>query len=218
MLIPIPGKKGGRGMNAKLVVLKGAKKATVRLRLPTVIGRSPDASVKVPSALVSRRHCEVYRSGKELVVRDLGSINGTFVNGERIEEPTLLFEDDLLRVGPVTMRVFPDVAGAAAPAEKAAKTGQEPAPEEPAVDEEESAPAAGASSILSYRETDEGSFLGIAEFDDEDDDQGAEAAEEPHRQPAASSAVDALKQVVEEQPRKVNGGDSALDAFFENLG
>jgi predicted component of type VI protein secretion system len=191
-------------MNAKLVVLKGAKKATIRLRLPTVIGRSPDASVKVPSTLVSRKHCEIYRSGKELVVRDMDSVNGTYVNGERIEEPTLLFEDDLLRVGPVTMHVCPDHAAVEAPADKPAKPREEPAP------------ASVASSILSYKETDEGSFLGIAEFDD-DDDEDKQAKEDPHQERAASSAVDALKQVVEDEPPKVKGGDSALDAFFNNL-
>jgi predicted component of type VI protein secretion system len=203
-------------MNAKLVVVKGAKKATIRLRLPTVIGRSPDATVKVPSSLVSRRHCEIYRSGKELVVRDLGSVNGTFVNGERIDEPTLLFEDDLLGVGPVSMHVSPDSEPMGAPATKPAAAGEEPAAKQAAAVKEGPAHEAGASSILSYRETDEGSFVAIAEFDD-DLEEGEPVDEDPQEQQAASSAVDALKEVIEDQPPKAKDGDSALDAFFRNL-
>lgn len=219
----------GPDMNAKLVVVKGAKDATIRLRLPTIIGRSPEASVKVPSSLVSRKHCEIASSGGELVVRDLGSANGTYVNDERIDEPTLLFEDDLLRVGPVVMRVSPDDAGQKTPPK------QQPATQEHAVAERESRGSTGASSILNYRETDEGSFIGIEDFDEDEEDAAPAAPNEPvegksavdalgglagEKQPksAGKSAINALDGVVEKGTSQVDGGDSALGNFFKNLG
>jgi hypothetical protein len=104
----------------------------------------------------------------------------------------------------------------AAAADKPARPREKPVAKAEPVVEEEPAPAAGKSSILSYKETDEGSFLGIAEFGD--DEEEAEPVEEtPQEQQAKSSAVDALKQVVEKEPPKVKGGDSALDAFFQSL-
>ncbi len=216
-------------MNAKLVVVKGAKKATIRLRLPTIIGRSPAASVKVPSSLVSRKHCEIASSGGELVVRDLGSANGTFVNDERIEEPTLLFEDDLLRVGPVVMRVSPEHS------DEPSRAKQRPAAKQDAVAEREPVRSTGASSILNYRETDEGSFIGIEDFDEDEEDVAAAAPDEPvegqsavdalgglagEKQPrtAGKSALNALDGVVEKDAPQVDGGDSALGNFFKNLG
>jgi hypothetical protein len=215
-------------MNAKLVVVQGAKKTTIRLRLPTVIGRSPEAAVKVPSSLVSRRHCEIVRSGQELVVRDLGSANGTFVNEERIDEPTLLFEDDLLRIGPVVLQVSPDKTGREAPPAEQASADEE------VVADREPVGATGASSILSYRETDDGSFLGIEDFDDEEDEVPAVPDEPPEGQSAVDalgkaaggkqdqtagkSALNALDGVVEKDTPPVEGGDSALGNFFKNLG
>ncbi len=217
-------------MNAKLVVVKGAKTATIRLRLPTIIGRSPEAAVKVPSSLVSRQHCEIALSGKELVVRDLGSANGTYVNDERIAEPTLLFEDDLLRVGPVVMRISPEQP---APAAQPSPQAETPSDEE-VVAHREPVGSSGASSILSYREMDDGSFLGIDNLDDEDDvppetpaapaegqsavDALGKSVDDPSAKAAGKSAVKALDGVVEDDGPQVNGGDSALGDFFKNLG
>ncbi len=50
-----------------------------------VFGRGDDCSVRVPAAGVSRRHCEIEIADGSIVVRDLGSSNGTFVNQERVE-------------------------------------------------------------------------------------------------------------------------------------
>lgn len=91
-------------MKAKLEVVSGAKPACLEIRLPTVIGRSNTAKVKLRGSTVSRQHCEIYEYEGQLVVRDLDSSNGTIVNGHRIEAPTFLTPDDLLTVGPVTLR------------------------------------------------------------------------------------------------------------------
>ena len=91
-------------MDAILEVVCGAKPARIRLRLPTVVGRSNDASVKVRNPLVSRQHCEIYEYEGELAVRDLNSSNGTLINGQPVDEPTILGPGDELTVGPVTLR------------------------------------------------------------------------------------------------------------------
>jgi hypothetical protein len=92
-------------MKAKLIVVGGdAKAAEVKLKLPTVIGRGREANLTLPHPLVSRKHCEIFEDRGRLCVRDLGSLNGTYVNNERISEATSLPSGDLLTVGAVTFR------------------------------------------------------------------------------------------------------------------
>jgi predicted component of type VI protein secretion system len=91
-------------MHAKLVVVGGdAKAAEIKLKLPTVIGRGRDASLTLPHPLVSRQHCEIFESEGQLMVRDLGSLNGTYINNQRITE-AVLPSGDLLTIGTVTFR------------------------------------------------------------------------------------------------------------------
>lgn len=66
----------------------------------TIVGRRQDCGLRIPTADVSRQHCEVSLVGNDLTVRDLGSSNGTYVNGKRIAEAKLL-SGDKLSVGPV---------------------------------------------------------------------------------------------------------------------
>ena len=70
-------------------------------KLPLVIGRSHEATLRVQDRLVSRRNCEIVRIDGSLVVRDLGSKNGTLVNGEHITEAPLT-PGDRLTVGMTT--------------------------------------------------------------------------------------------------------------------
>ena len=95
-------------MDVKLVVVGGDAKATeVKLKLPAIIGRGRDATLTLPHPLVSRKHCEIFESDGYLVVRDMGSLNGTFINDERITE-AVLPPGDLLRLGTVTFRAAYD--------------------------------------------------------------------------------------------------------------
>jgi hypothetical protein len=55
----------------------------------TLVGRHPDSDIFLDDVTVSRRHAEFYRQGARFTVRDVGSLNGTYVNRERIEEATL---------------------------------------------------------------------------------------------------------------------------------
>jgi pSer/pThr/pTyr-binding forkhead associated (FHA) protein len=69
-----------------------------------VIGRGPTARVCSPDPEISRRHCEIYPLNGRLVVRDLRSTNGTFVNGVRVAE-ALLLPGDRLTLGATRLRV-----------------------------------------------------------------------------------------------------------------
>src|ERR1700712_2580433 len=51
----------------------------------TVIGRGPKVTVRLNDDGVSREHCELVRQGERVVLADLGSTNGTFCNGARVE-------------------------------------------------------------------------------------------------------------------------------------
>jgi hypothetical protein len=91
-------------IKAKLVVVGGADATKeVDLELPAVFGRGREATVMLPHPLVSRRHCEVYEFEGRLMVRDLGSTNGTFVGSQRVTE-TVLGPGELLTIGTVTFR------------------------------------------------------------------------------------------------------------------
>lgn len=98
-------------MEAKLIVVGGkANKAEVQLTLPAVIGRGRDADLTVAHATVSRRHCLLYERDGALVVRDNGSLNGTVIEGERIQE-AVLRPGATLTVGPLTFRAEYDHQG-----------------------------------------------------------------------------------------------------------
>jgi len=71
---------------------------------PLVIGRSPDVDVVINDSNVSRRHAEVWRTGEGVAVRDLGSTNGTFVNGHRITAVSLSPRDDVT-IGALHFRI-----------------------------------------------------------------------------------------------------------------
>jgi len=92
-------------LDAKLVVVGGdAKSAEVSLKLPTVIGRGKEANLTVPHALVSRRHTEIFEKEGRLFVRDLGSLNGTFVDNLKIDGDSALEPNQLLTLGNITFR------------------------------------------------------------------------------------------------------------------
>ena len=108
-------------LNAKLVVVGGDVKTTeIKLRLPSTIGRGKGTTIVLQHPLVSRQHCEIFETDGQLMVRDLGSLNGTFVNNQRVTESPLP-AGELLTVGTVTFRAIYDSApGAAAQPGKAA--------------------------------------------------------------------------------------------------
>lgn len=94
-------------LKAKLVVVGGdAKSKEVNLRLPTVIGRGRDVGLTLPHPLVSRRHTELFEKDGYVYVKDLGSLNGTYVNNRKISAQQRLAPNELLTLGNVTFRAM----------------------------------------------------------------------------------------------------------------
>ncbi|MCZ6915507.1 MAG: EAL domain-containing protein [Gemmatimonadetes bacterium] len=75
----------------------GASRIILR-PLPFTIGRAADADLRLDSDRVSSRHAEVVLQDSVLVIRDLGSTNGTFINGERVTEKALT-DGDVVHFG-----------------------------------------------------------------------------------------------------------------------
>lgn len=76
-----------RGPNAGSKFLLGSE--------VTSCGRHPDSDIFLDDITVSRRHAEIRRAGDSFIVRDVGSLNGTYLNRERIEEGRLRNGDEL---------------------------------------------------------------------------------------------------------------------------
>jgi hypothetical protein len=95
-----------------LIVRAGAQAgARFRLEEPvTRLGRHPDSEISLDDITVSRRHAEIERTADGYVVSDAGSLNGTYVNQERIER-MLLRHGDEVQIGKFRLVFFerPDV-------------------------------------------------------------------------------------------------------------
>ena len=102
---------------AKLVLLsQGLTGQTYELKVDkTTIGRVDDNSFPILEPSVSSHHCEILLKGSEVVVRDLNSTNGTFINGEKIAE-SVLKPGQILRLGQIEMRLETGASPAPAPA------------------------------------------------------------------------------------------------------
>jgi len=82
----------------------------------TVIGRGSDADITIPDAGTSRKHVEILWDGERAMVRDLGSTNGTQLNGSRVGEAALPV-DGVVRIGrtDIVFRVVPQAQAPARP-------------------------------------------------------------------------------------------------------
>jgi FHA domain len=94
---------------AKLVVLSaGMTGRTHELKADkTTIGRVEDNTFQIAEASVSSHHCEVLLQGNDVLVRDLNSTNGTYINGEKITEKVLK-PNQILRLGQIEIRLETD--------------------------------------------------------------------------------------------------------------
>src|SRR6267378_3655095 len=82
------------------LILKGAGgPAEFPLGEANVLGRSTQATVRLADREVSRKHSQIDREGQDFVLHDLGSSNGTFLNGKRIFGPTRLNDGDEVLIG-----------------------------------------------------------------------------------------------------------------------
>jgi pSer/pThr/pTyr-binding forkhead associated (FHA) protein len=76
----------------------------------SVAGRHPDADIFLDDVTVSRKHAEFHRSGAAYSVRDLGSMNGIFVNGERVDKANLENGTEVL-IGKFRLTFYPSGKG-----------------------------------------------------------------------------------------------------------
>jgi predicted component of type VI protein secretion system len=71
----------------------------------TTVGRQEDCELRINSSQVSRKHCQLFERKGLLLVKDLGSSNGTFVNGKKVQDQKVLQPGDELTIGQVKFRV-----------------------------------------------------------------------------------------------------------------
>ena len=105
-----------------LLIMQRGPSAGARFLLDaprTVAGRSVDADIFLDDVTVSRRHAEFVHEGGNFVVRDIGSLNGTYVNRNRIDS-TVLRAGDEVQIGKYRMTFHPsprrETGGATTPA------------------------------------------------------------------------------------------------------
>ncbi len=93
--------KPRKGTPSQVAILEGANHGeTVQLaEAPLLIGRGPDAQIRLDDDYVSTRHARIASSGDQWYVEDLGSTNGTYVGTSRITQPTALQLGTQVRIG-----------------------------------------------------------------------------------------------------------------------
>ena len=94
-------------MGFQLVVVQG-RSASQALKIGAgvmTVGRQQDCQLRIASSQVSRKHCQLFEKKGLLLVKDLGSSNGTLVNGKRIADQRVLEHGDELTVGSVRFKV-----------------------------------------------------------------------------------------------------------------
>ncbi len=92
---------------AKLVVLSaGLAEQSYELKVDkTTVGRVEDNTFQLAQPSVSSHHCELHLKGEDVVVKDLNSTNGTFVNGTKVTTEALLKPGQILKLGEVELRL-----------------------------------------------------------------------------------------------------------------
>jgi pSer/pThr/pTyr-binding forkhead associated (FHA) protein len=94
-------------MAFQLLVVQG-KSASQAIKIGAgvmTVGRQQDCQLRIASSQVSRKHCQIFEKKGLLLVKDLGSSNGTLVNGKRIADQRVLEPGDELTVGSVKFRI-----------------------------------------------------------------------------------------------------------------
>ncbi len=94
---------------ARLLLLTGGESKAFELDgAEIVVGRLPECEIHLDSNMISRKHARLRRDGASIVLEDLGSGNGTFVNGQRINCAVALNHDDRVKFGPLLTRFEAD--------------------------------------------------------------------------------------------------------------
>ncbi len=93
----------------RLIVIAGANSGKAfEFREECTLGRSLEANVRLHDSAVSRKHARIFRKGPDYVVEDLGSGNGTLLNGVPVSRESPLREGDRLKLGHIVLQFKPD--------------------------------------------------------------------------------------------------------------
>jgi pSer/pThr/pTyr-binding forkhead associated (FHA) protein len=94
-------------MRAKLVIARGSSKGKEFdiTGAQFVIGRAAGCNLRPQSDAISRQHCALFNKDEKVIVKDLGSRNGTVLNGEKLTKSEELRTGDELQVGPLHFHV-----------------------------------------------------------------------------------------------------------------
>src|SRR5438876_7020989 len=94
-------------MTVQMLVVQGKQRGKLML-FPLgdfVFGRGPECHVRPESEQISRQHCILSVAKTDVQIRDLGSTNGTLINGRRVVGQQVLHDGDHLQLGPVVLRI-----------------------------------------------------------------------------------------------------------------
>jgi adenylate cyclase len=105
---------------ARLILQTAEGQQAIDLRPVNSLGRHPNNSIQLLDKIVSKEHCIIELRGDHWVLRDLGSLNGTFVNNERVRGEAPLKHGDEIALGATKGRFDDSAAGAVAPMPPAA--------------------------------------------------------------------------------------------------
>src|SRR5512143_2415543 len=95
---------------ARLILATAEGQQAIELRQRNSLGRHPNNSIQLLDKIVSKEHCIVEQRETGFVLRDLGSLNGTYVNGARVRGEAPLRHGDEITLGQTHAR-FDDGAG-----------------------------------------------------------------------------------------------------------
>src|SRR5258708_16753409 len=90
---------------ARLLLSTPDGQQVVELGVHNALGRHPTNSIQLLDKIVSKEHCVIERRAGQLILRDLGSLNGTYVNGERVVGERPLRHGDDIALGSTRARV-----------------------------------------------------------------------------------------------------------------
>src|SRR5262245_19029810 len=102
-------------MKVKLVVASGVHEGReIPMAGPQfLIGRDPQCQLRPSSPAISKRHCAIITRGGKVFVRDFGSTNGTFIDGNSIQGQIDINDQARLKAGPLDFKIVIEVAKAA---------------------------------------------------------------------------------------------------------
>jgi pSer/pThr/pTyr-binding forkhead associated (FHA) protein len=104
---PTKPSKPRRGEPTHVFILdgSGAGRSVALSAAPLLIGRGPDAAIRLEDDYASTRHARIVRSGDQWFVEDLGSTNGTYLGTRRLTQPTVVSAGSQIRIGKTVLEL-----------------------------------------------------------------------------------------------------------------